>query len=419
MTRLAILGGGIMGACAALAAQREGHDVTLIEPATPGGEQAASYGNGCWLSPASVVPPAVPGLWRKLPRFLRDPLGPLSIRWQRLPAAAPWLLRYLAAGWTEGRVLRTAQALRALLHDSPALHAALAAEAGHAHLIEQRGLLTVFPDRAAFEAEALAWRIRASTGVRWLELDADELRQCAPELDRRYTFGLLVEEGGHCRDPGAHVAGLVALAERQSLHRIPARATGFRLDGTRLRAIRTDTGEVKADRAIICAGIHSAVLAREAGDRIPLESERGYHATIAAPEVRPRLPMMPSDGKMGVTLTEHGLRAAGQVEIAGFDAAPDWRRAEILRNHLLRMFPGLPRDLPAERVKLWMGHRPSTPDGLPVLGPSRASPDILHGFGHGHVGLAAAPRSALLLMDMLAGRPPAIPPEPYAPARFR
>lgn len=419
MTRLAILGGGIMGACAALAAQREGHEVTLIEPATPGGEQAASYGNGAWLSPASVVPPAIPGLWRKLPRFLRDPLGPLAIRWQRLPAAAPWLLRYLAAGWTEPRVLRTAHALRALLHDAPALHAALAAEAGHPQLIERHGLLTVFPDRAAFAAEAMAWRIRAATGVRWLELDADDLRQRAPELDRRYGFGLLVEEGGHCRDPGAHVAGLVALAERQGMRRVAARATGFALDGPRLRAIRTDAGEVPAERAIICAGIHSKALARAAGDRIPLESERGYHALLTDPEVRPRLPLMPSDGKMGVTLTEGGLRAAGQVEIAGLAAAPDWRRAEILRDHLLRLFPGLPRDLPAERVKVWMGHRPSTPDGLPVLGPSRASPDILHGFGHGHVGLAAAPRSALLLMDLLAGRPPGIPPQPYAPARFR
>jgi D-amino-acid dehydrogenase len=369
-----------------------------------------------------VVPPALPGLWRKLPRFLRDPLGPLAIRWARLPAAAPWLLRYLAAGWTEPRVQRTAHALRALLHDAPALHAALAAEAGHPELIERHGLLTVFPDRAAFEAEALAWRVRAATGVRWLELDAGELRQRVPELDRRYGFGLLVEDGGHCRDPGAHVAGLVALAESRGLRRVAARAEGFALEGprgaARLRAFRTDRGEVEAEGAIICAGIHSAKLAAAAGDRIPLESERGYHALLTDPEVQPRIPLMPSDGKMGVTLTAGGLRAAGQVEIAGLEAAPDWRRAEILRDHLLRLFPGLPRDLPAGRVKVWMGHRPSTPDGLPVLGRSRASPDILHGFGHGHVGLAAAPRSALLLMDLLAGRPPGIPAAPYDPVRF-
>jgi D-amino-acid dehydrogenase len=108
------------------------------------------------------------------------PAGPLAIRWARLPAAAPWLLRYLAAGWTEPRVQRTAHALRALLHDAPALHAALAAEAGHPELIERHGLLTVFPDRAAFEAEALAWRVRAATGVRWLELDAGSCASACP-----------------------------------------------------------------------------------------------------------------------------------------------------------------------------------------------------------------------------------------------
>jgi D-amino-acid dehydrogenase len=203
------------------------------------------------------------------------------------------------------------------------------------------------------------------------------------------------------------------------MRRITARATGFTLDGPSLRAIRTDAGEIAADRAIICAGIHSKPLAAMAGDNIPLESERGYHAVISSPEAAPRIPVMPSDGKMGITMTAHGLRAAGQVEIAGLDAAPDWRRAEILRDHLLRIFPALPRDLPAERVQVWMGHRPSTPDGLPVLGASRLSPDILHGFGHGHVGLVAAPRSAILLLDLLAGRVPNLDSQPYSPARFR
>lgn len=419
MTHVAIIGGGIMGACAALAAQREGLAVTLIEPAAPGGEQAASYGNGCWLSPASVVPPALPGLWRKVPKFLLDPLGPLAIRWSYFPRVAPWLVRYLASGWTEARVMRTGHALRALVRGAPELHAALAEEAGVGHLIERRGLLYIYPSRAAFEAEALAWRVRAATGVTWLELDEDELRQREPELDRRYRFGVLVEEGGHCRDPGAYVAALVSLAERQGLRRVAARATGFRIEGGRLRAVVTDQGEVPADRAVISAGAHSRPIAAAAGDRLPLESERGYHAMVEGATVGPRTPMMPSDGKMSVTMTDGGLRCAGQVEIAGIEAAPNWQRAEILRDHLLRSFPGLPRDLPAERVRFWMGHRPSMPDGLPVIGPARASADIFHCFGHGHVGLVAAPRSATMLAAMLSGRPPEADANPYSPTRFR
>jgi D-amino-acid dehydrogenase len=106
------------------------------------------------------------------------------------------------------------------------------------------------------------------------------------------------------------------------------------------------------------------------------------------------------------------------VEIAGLEAAPNWKRAEILRDHLLRSFPGLPRHLPAERVKFWMGHRPSMPDGLPCIGPARATADVVHAFGHGHVGLVAAPRSARLVAQMLTGQATEIDAKPFDPRRF-
>jgi D-amino-acid dehydrogenase len=414
-----IMGAGIVGACTALEALSRGFQVTIVEPGDPGGEQAASFGNGCWLSPASVIPPAVPGLWKRLPRFLLDPLGPLSIRWTALPRLAPWLLRYLLAGWTEARVARTARALRALLADAPARHKALAKRAGVGPLIEQRGLAYVYETRAQFAAEAMAWRIRAAVGVTWRELDSHDLRQREPQLDRRYGFGVLVEDGGHCRDPGRYVAALVgqAVAEGARLRR--ARATGFRTEAGRLAAVRLEDGaEILCDRAIIAAGIHSRSLAAAAGTPVPLESERGYHAMIEAPPVGPRTPLMPVDGKMSVTLTDGGLRCSGQVEMAGVAAAPDWRRAAILRDHLLRSFPGLPRDLPAERVRFWMGHRPSMPDGLPCIGWSPGLPQVMLAFGHGHVGLAAAPATAHLVGALLAGEPPGIDAAPYRPSRF-
>jgi D-amino-acid dehydrogenase len=414
-----VIGAGIVGACCALELLRLGHRVTLLEPGPPGGEQAASYGNGCWLSPMSVIPPAVPGLWRKVPGFIADPLGPLAIRWTYLPRVLPWLARYLLSGWTEARVARTAAALRALLIDAPALHAALAAEAGVAELIQRRGLMYIYPSRAEFAAEAMAWRIRAGVGIRWLELSADELRQREPSLDRRYGFGILVEEAGHCMDPGAYVAALVALAQAQGAMLRAESATGFRIEGGRLRAVRTASREIAADRAVIAAGVRSRALAAAAGTRVPLETERGYHAMIEGETaIGPRTPMMPWDGKMSITLTRRGLRCAGQVEIAGLAAAPNWRRAEILRDHLLRTFPDLPRDLPAERVRLWMGHRPSLPDGLPCLGSSRATPDVALAFGHGHVGLVAGPRSGRAIAALLDGGTPQPDLAPYDPRRF-
>ena len=414
-----IIGAGAVGAASALAALKEGYRVTILDPGEPGGEQAASYGNGCWLSPMSVIPPAVPGIWKKLPKFLSDPLGPLAIRWRYLPKVAPWLIRYLASGWRWEDVARTAHALRPLVQDAPRLHQALAEQAGVGHLIERRGLMYIYPSRADFEAERKAWDIRHQVGVRWIELDADELRQREPELDRRYGFGIFVDEGGHCTDPGAYVAALIGLAEAEGakLHR--DRATGFRIEAGRLRAVMTSQGEVACDAAVIAAGVHSKPLARAAGDDVPLESERGYHAEISAPEVSPRHGLMPSDGKMSIMRTARGLRCAGQVEIAGIDAAPNWQRAEILKNHLLGCFPGLPRDLPTERVKFWLGHRPSMPDGMPCLGPSRASPDVIYAFGHGHTGLVAAARTGEVVAALLARRAPPIPIGAFDSRRFK
>ncbi len=413
-----VIGAGIVGAAVAAELLSDGHRVSIIEPGAPGGEQQASYGNGCWLNPGSVVPMSVPGLWRKVPGFLADPLGPLAIRWNYLPRLAPWLVRYVRAGGTIGKVQAIARALRPLLADAPQRHLRLAAAAGVADLIERKGLLSVFPGRADFEADALAWRLRRENGIRWIEIPEEELRQREPQLDRRYRFGVLIEEGGHCTDPGGYVAALVdhAVARGAQLHR--TRATGFALEGRRLAAVLTLAGEIRCDKAVIAAGAFSRLLAAAAGDEVSLETERGYHAMILGAESGPRTPLMPSDGRMSHVMTPRGLRIAGQVELAGLAAAPNWRRAEILRDFALKTYPGLPRSLPPERVRFWMGHRPATPDSLPCIGPASATPDIVHAYGHGHVGLAAGAATGRLVADLIGGRRPEIDPQPYSPQRF-
>lgn len=418
MTHVVVIGAGIVGAATAIEARKRGLDVTILDPGVPGGGQAASYGNGCWMNPLSVIPPALPGTWRKVPKYLADPLGPLAIRWGYFPRVAPWLWSCLRAGWTEERVTRTAFALRVLLHDAPARHWALAREAGCEQLIQRNGVMYVYPDRAAFLSEAVAWRIRRTVGCTWREVSDDELRRMEPSLDRRYRFAIHTDEGASCSDPGAFVAALAAHAQSLGAEFATLPATGLRMEGGRLRAVRTPGGDIPADRAVIAAGAWAKPLAATVGDDLPLESERGYHAVIDLPDAGPRTPIMPFDGKMSVIRTATGLRAAGQVEIAGLDAAPNWDRARILREHLLRTIPGLPADLPAERVKVWMGHRPSMPDGLPCLGTSRAGRDVIHAFGHGHVGLAGGPASAEFVARMLIGEP--VPEaEPFSPARFR
>lgn len=415
---VAVIGSGIVGACCALELLRDGRRVTIIDPDPPGAAHAASYGNAGWLSPSSVVPLAGPGMWRRVPGYIADPLGPLAIRWPYLPKLAPWGVRFLLAG-SKRRLPAIARAMRVLVADSPQRHRALATDAGVPGLIRQDGLLYVFPNRNDFVAEAGAWRLRRHNGVAWTELDADELRHREPHLHRRYGFGVLVEAGGHCLNPGTYVAALLRRAEALGAVRHQGRASGFVLRGRRLCAVRAETAEIACDKAVIAAGARSKRLAAMVGDQVPLETARGYHAVIPTPGAEPLRPVMPSDAHLAMTPMQDGLRVAGQIELASLAAAPDWRRARVLRDLAIAAYPGLRDTLEPERIRFWMGHRPVLPDSLPCLGAASASPDVVHAYGHGQIGLAAGPATGRLVADLIGGRGASIDPAPYSPQRFR
>lgn len=413
---VAVIGAGAIGAQTAVQLAERGLDVVLIEPGAVGADHAASYGNAAWLSSHSVVPPATPGVWKQLPGWLADPLGPLAVRPTYLPRSAGWLWRYLASASTEAKVSAIARNLRALLVDAPRLHAEVAARAGLSHLIDATsGLMHVWPDRAAFAGDAFGWKIRREVGITWRELDGAEIAAMQPELSRDYRYGILVPEGGHCRNPGAYVAGLADYAGRLGARRLEARATGFTQAGGRLTGVQTSAGTVACGAAVIAAGARSRALAAHAGDRVPLETERGYHVTVEGEGLPgPAIPVMVGDRKVIVTSLAQGVRCAGQVEIGGLEAAPDWRRAEILRRHLAKLVPALD----TTGAKVWMGHRPSTPDGMPVIGPALGIAGVVHAFGHGHVGLVGSARTGRLAAQLVTGETPEIDLAAFSARRF-
>ncbi len=416
--RVVVVGAGAVGAAAAIEAVRRGFDVALVEPGDPGGDQAASYGNAGWLSVQSVIPPSEPGVWKKIPGYLLDPLGPLAIRPFHLPGIAPWLVRYMASGWTRARIRAIAGMLRPLLAEAPALNKAAAEEAGVPDLVvADSGLAHVFRDRAAFAAET-SWATRAAVGIRWDEVEGAAVADLLPEIDPAYRFAVLVREGGHCRDPGGFVAARVRHAERLGVRVIRARALDFAFSVDRLSGVVTDAGTIPADRAVVAAGIRSKPLADRLRLQVPIESERGYHVEIDGLSAGPGIPMMIQDRKVAITRMAKGLRVAGQVELAGVEAEADWRRAEVLKTHLLGVFPGLAPAIRDGAARMWLGHRPSTPDGRPVIGRS-PHPDVLVAYGHGHIGLATGPRTGRIVADLLLGRAPEIPIEGFAPDRFR
>src|SRR6516164_9704996 len=413
--RVGVIGAGMVGVCAASWLQRDGHSVFLVEAGEPG--HGASFGNAGCFNGSSVTPMSMPGVIRNVPRWLLDPLGPLSLRWNYLPAIAPWLVRFMRAGTPE-KVHAQAHALRPLV--GPTLEALqpLISAAGAEDLVHRLGHLYVYRSAESLRKDHFAWELRRENGVEIDQFDADELRQLEPALSRDYVRGVLVRENGHTSNPLKLVERLLEHFLQSGGEIFRARAHEFRLDGRRLGAIQTDTGDLPADAAVVCAGAHSKPLAAALGDRVPLETERGYHLMISDPEAMPRIPTADADGKFVATPMDTGLRFAGTVELAGLAAPPDWRRARILLAQGRKMLPGLAASHPEERISMWMGHRPSLPDSLPVLGPSRASPDVFYAFGHGHVGMTAAPMTGKIVAELVDGRSPAIDITPFAAGRF-
>jgi D-amino-acid dehydrogenase len=413
--KVAVIGAGIVGMSAAIYLQRDGHEVFVIDPNEPG--EGASFGNAGCINPSSVVPMSMPGVIWNVPKWLRDPLGPLSVRWSYLPFITPWLIRYIRAGRRD-RVEQQARALKALLGPAIPNMSALAKAAGAEDLLHRVGHLVVYKNRESRAKDEAAWKLRRDNGVKLEELNADELRQLEPDLSREYTLGVLLSANGHLGNPGGFVKKLAEAFVRNGGRMVREPAIGFEFIGGKLTAVRTSMGTHQADRAVVAAGIWSKALAAELGDRLPLETERGYHIVIRDPEVKPRTPTMSGDGKFVVTPMDMGLRVAGTVELAGLKAPPNWARADNLLRQVKEMYPGLARNIPEARISRWMGHRPSFPDSLPVIDRSGRSDQVFYAFGHGHTGMTGGATTGKIIADLIAGRRPEIDITPFSRTRF-
>ena len=408
--KVVVIGTGVVGAATACWLLRDGHEVTLLDRLGPG--EATSFGNAGAISPGSVEPLGHPGMLWRVPGWLADPLGPLTIRWRHLPRLAPWLGR-LALASTPQRVARIAAELATYLPHALEAWLPLLAEAGLESLLRRDGMLWVFATERSFAEAQAGLRLRRRYGVAIQDVPAGEVRQVEPALGPVYRAALL-PDAGRVLDPGGLVAGLARHAMARGARLVRAQALDFDIGPEGPRAVVTDAGAVPADAVVVAAGAWSHRLARRLGSRVPLETERGYHVTIPAPAVAPRRMILPYGEGFLATPMAMGLRVAGTVELASLDAAPDWRRADVLLTKARALFPGLQ----TEGATRWMGHRPSLPDTKPVISRSPVHRNVFYAFGHGHLGLTGAAITGRLIGDLVAGRATAVDLGPFRIDRF-
>ncbi|MGQ0652861.1 MAG: NAD(P)/FAD-dependent oxidoreductase [Betaproteobacteria bacterium] len=410
-----VIGAGIVGVCVAAWLQREGRQALLIDAGEPG--MGASFGNGGILSASSIVPVAMPGVLRRVPGWLLDAEGPLTIRWSYLPRLAPWLVRFVAAS-APARVERQARALRALLEGSLANYAPLVRDAAVEDLVRQQGMLYLYASEASWRSDARAMELRRRNGVAIEDLAGPALAEREPDLGPGFTRARLIPGNGHTTNPLRLVQKLAQGVVARGGRIVQETVVGFEHNGSRITAARTNGGTHPASAVVLAAGAWSRPLAAELGDRVPLDTERGYHAIVRNPEKTLRTPALYVDGNFGLTPMETGLRLVGTVELAGLDAPPDWARSRVLLEQAKRILPGLLADNDESRVSRWMGHRPSLPDSLPVIGPSSRYANAFYAFGHGHVGMCGASTTGKVVAELITGKPLSLDIAPFSARRF-
>lgn len=405
-TEIAVIGAGAVGLSCAYLLARNGHDVTLIAPADD--ENGASYGNAGIIADYAVLPVATPDVLRNLPALLFDRKSPLALRPE--VSLVPWLLRF-ARETTPARAAANAKAIAALLAPAAACWQDLAQHIGARDLLRQFGTLYLFET----EADRRATRLQSyrAHGVRVESLSRDELGQLQPGLPAQVGVGgAFFPDALTVHDPTQMLRHLRAAVTAAGVQRITAAVAGLELQAKTVR-LTSVQGMMEAQRVVICAGAWSRSLAAQAGDKVPLNTERGYHLewdSLPAGLVRQMTPV--ARGFYFCPMADR-LRVAGTVELGGLAAPASPHRWDALAQAARAILP----DLPAPDLR-WMGCRPSLPDSRPVISVSKAGPQILHAFGHGHLGLTLAPMTARLIADMVAGRAPELDLTPYRADRF-
>lgn len=405
---VAVIGAGVVGLAVAQRLAAEGHGVVLVDPAEPG--SGASFGNAGTIADYAVQPVGTPAVLRALPSLLFDRDSPLSVRRAALGTLAPWLLRF-AVESLPARARANAAALAGLLADAAPLWRELATTIGGTDLIRDRGAMYLYAtpgDLRAAEADMVQ---RRALGVRVELLRGEEVRQMEPALPPQ-AGAALFPGALFLTDPGAMVARLAGAVRgagvqvlAASAERLERRGAGVRVTGPGL--------DLTAGRVVIAAGAHSKALARQAGDRLPLDTERGYHAEWDMATPRLSRPCCPTARGFYLCPMEGRLRVAGTVELGGLTAPPSPHRVARLVEGARALFPDL-----GEPDRVWMGFRPSMPDSLPVIGASRDGAQVIHAFGHGHIGLTLAPATAGIVADLVAGRELPAAAAPFTPLRF-
>ncbi|WP_442581314.1 NAD(P)/FAD-dependent oxidoreductase [Mesorhizobium sp. ASY16-5R] len=406
-----IVGAGIIGICAAAFLAEAGRNVTVID--RTGICEETSSGNAAALAFSDPLPLAHKGMLKKLPRWLMDPLGPLSIPPSYLTQLTPWLWRFFKAG-NPRHFEASLNAQASLMRLAESEWAGLAERAGASSMISHNGAIDLYEGEGEFRASMPGWAAREKLGIPFEHVTGARLAELQPGLSPRFTHGTFQPTWKQVADPKLFGKAIWAYAERKGARFEQDTVTAIQLRNGRPLVWLKGAHQRFPSQVVVAAGAWSNVITAARLELFPLETERGYNTT---------LPPGAFDLKRQLTFVGHGfvvsplstgVRIGGAVELAGLKTPPNYARSKAMLEKAKQFLPGLKADGGSE----WMGFRPSLPDSLPVIDRAKSSPDIFYAFGHGHLGLTQAAATGRLIRDLVMGQTPAIDLKPFSAQRF-
>jgi D-amino-acid dehydrogenase len=394
-----VIGAGIVGASCAWHLQRNGLQVTLVDHVLPG--EACSFGNASCIAASSVAPYSYPGLIKKVPGWLLDPLGPMRIRPLDFPSLLPWFWKFWRVSNLQ-KVEEIAHAQSTLMRRVFADYDEILAATGSAGLKKERGAIFIYDTEAEYRAGQWQVDLRKRMGFEEHRLSPADVRAMVPSLKPVNGVAIMMPHWQHLLDPAKVTQRIADHCISQGGHWLQDRVSGVTADASGVSVKTESGGRIAADALVVAAGAWSNSIAEQLDYRVPLIAKRGYHSQITDPGFELEYPVVSETHHIVMTSLETGLRVAGTAEFAALDAKPDYRRAKVLLKHASQYFDGLK----TEGVTEWMGQRPMMSDSLPVISVSPRHANVFYAFGHGHYGLTQGPTTGRLIADMVTDNEP-------------
>ena len=407
--KIGIVGAGIQGISNALFLQKKGFDVTIFDKDEPG-SPVASYGNAGHFSPYACVLMNRPDILTDVPAMLLSSTGPLALKWNYVPKMLPWFFQFLR-NCTTKRMMHTAKNMHQILDLALSAYDELFDDIDLDSLVERKGILYIWNNQS-LKSRELEIKVRNELGVDQQVVSPKEIHDLEPNIKPFYHGGVYYKYGRHARNPKKILLKLFDIFLKKGGKFLKMNVQNINFDAEK-PIVETDTQRHIFDKLVIACGAFSKKLTDNLGEKIPLDTERGYHVHFKDCDHLLNRPVIFSNRGFGITPMEQGLRVVGTVEFGGLKNPLSKPRVKNLINNAKYMLDDLP-----EHEDEWLGFRPTLPDFLPVMGPSKNYKNIFYCFGHHHLGWTLGPISGKIIAGMIAEENTNLDLSPYSSTRF-